>query len=140
MDVSYQLVNEHDQTLSLTLSNRAWYHLLELAEQHGWNPMGTIRPDWLAGLGSAARDGHEFEPYLQGSYTPDFGRQVMLEDALNLADALDQAFLVLEPRPMQYYPGMHQEEWDADGVLPGIGVIVAVIDLCREGTFWIEWC
>jgi hypothetical protein len=88
--LSFQLRNEYDQTLSITLSNRAWYCLLELAEQHGWNPMGTVRPDWLAGLNRAEPAEPESDLFQQGSYTPQVSRQVVLEDALNFADALDR--------------------------------------------------
>lgn len=136
--MSFQLSNEHDQTLSIMLSNRAWYHLLELAEQHGWNPMGTIRPEWLVGFGSAGSGELEMDVFRQGSYTSQASRQVMVEDALNFAEALDRAFLVLEPRPTLLYRGIYQTDWDENGVTPGIGVITAVIELCTQGAFWID--
>lgn len=138
--MSFQLRNEDDHTLTITLSSRAWYRLLELGEQHGWNPLGTVRPEWLAGFNFAMPVEEGTGMFQQGSYTSQASRQVLLEDALNLADALDRAFLVLEPCPTLPYRGIHQTEWDEDGVTPGIGVIAAVIELCNQGAFWIDPC
>jgi hypothetical protein len=64
----------------------------------------------------------------------------MLEDALNLADALELAFLEYEPLNPRKFP-----EISLAGVVnplhelhPSIGVINALVDLCRQGAFWIE--
>jgi hypothetical protein len=61
---------------------------------------------------------------------------VLLEDALNLADALDQAFLEYEPLrlPASYF--LFDNGW-VNG-RPSIGAILEVINFCRSGAFLVE--
>jgi hypothetical protein len=63
---------------------------------------------------------------------------VLFEDALNLADALEQAFLDYEPVrvPASYY--LFEPEDPALRRRPGIGAMAALIDFCRQGSFWLE--
>jgi hypothetical protein len=136
--MAYHLRNEHNPDLSLAINGQTWDALLDLAEEHGWNPLGTMLPEWqvwAVGLGDSDAEG----PCL-GSYTPDCIRLVALEDALNLGEALERAFLAYEPQRVHSY-----SELALIGVAepagprrPSIGAIAAAADFCRQGAFWIE--
>jgi hypothetical protein len=138
--VSYRLTNQKDPAKTLRLSVEAWYGLLELAETHGWNPVGTGLPPWwssengLHGFDLAAQDNWN------GDYITGEGGLVMLEDALNLADALERAFWAFEPQftrlVTELYPDflrLYQGKFQ-----PGIGAIAVAAEFCRSGAFWIE--
>lgn len=134
--MSICLRNQNRAGLTLRLAASAWQAALAIAEQHGWNPAGTQLPDWLAGLGWAAGAGYA-PP--RGGYVPGVGRMVLLDDALNLADALERAFWAHEPRRGAAQPGVFQTEWDnGQGVQAGIGLLLALAEFCRQGPFFIE--
>jgi hypothetical protein len=59
--------------------------LLDLAEDHGWKPIGTFTP--LANLRP--------DPAWSGAYYPAAGQQIMPADATNIADALERALHVI---------------------------------------------
>jgi hypothetical protein len=132
--------NDRRPEKTLSLAHYAWSELLELALDYGWNPMGAVVPGrWQ--LESS------MDSYFPGNHNPeilaDHGengahKQVLFEDALNLADALEQAFLDHEPVrvPASYY--LFEPEDPALRRQPGIGAMAAVIDFCREGSFWLE--
>jgi hypothetical protein len=118
-----------------------------MAEEFGWNPMGTILPGWQAGGMAMSRfeplDAHEWEPpEIRGEYWGNNGdgRLVMFEDALNLADALERATLYYEPEyiPSLYYYTLLGEHSGSNGMQPSLGAIQGVIDLCYQGAFQIE--
>jgi hypothetical protein len=136
--VSYRLRSQRDPALTLTLSSQAWQALLSLAETYGWNPMGTARPAWADELGLLpARV--ELE---RGGYTARMDRLVLLEDALNLADALQRAFLAGQPLPEHPYAIVFRSEWEEgeEETRPGLGALQALTALCSQGAFWIERC
>lgn len=125
-----------DKTLSLTAT--AWSGILELALVYGWNPLGAALP-------GSFHEEISIESYYPVAYWDhsDGGnhrppRLVLLEDALNLADALEQAFLEYEPVrvPASYY--VFEPEDQELRMRPSIGAISAVIDFCRLGSFWVE--
>ena len=140
--------NERHPKMTLNLALYAWSEVLELALDYGWNPMGAVIP------------GHWYQEMSIDSYYPRIGiprtlspeniidqiesaangrnKQVLFEDALNLADALEQAFLEYEPRrvPASYF--LFEPEDPALRLRPGIGAVNAVIDFCRQGSFWLE--
>ena len=66
------------------------------------------------------------------------GSTVLLEDALNLADALDQVFLTYEPERVdwssEYFNGFFNP---APKSHPSIGTIKTLADFCRHGAFKI---
>jgi hypothetical protein len=136
----YQLRNNKNPALTLGLTPSAWHGILELAEDNGWNPMGTIPADTgdagmvLAGLGFHAA--HDWG----GEYWSDYGGLVLFEDALNLADALERAILDYEPRyiPSLHYYTLFGENNGLNGNQPSLGAIQGVIDLCYLGMFKIE--
>jgi hypothetical protein len=138
------LSGEHESLATIQLNTRTWYAVLDLAEQHGWNPMGTVQPEWLAGvadwLGSALPQPVDLTP---DGYTPEVSRMVLLEDALNLADALERAFLAYEPRGHNGFSLVERTEWDdwlGNGTRPAVGVILVLVDFLRAGAFRIERC
>jgi hypothetical protein len=138
--VSYHLHSENNSELTLSLNTHTWYQVLELAEAYAWNPIGTVLPEWLPGLWEDDGNGSHFDEHLPGSYTPDTGRLVLLEDALNLADALERAFLAYEPNPALSGRGIFYTEWDDLSVRnrPAIGVLLILVEFCRLGAFWVR--
>lgn len=138
--MNYRLINQKDSSRILCLTNRTWYAILELAWIYGWNPIGTVLPEAMIGYANYPA-GHEFQDANSfiGGYAEDETRQVMLEDALNLADALDQAFLEYEPEWTWHY---EHEYTPFGGVInrahPSIGAIMETVAFCRTGSFHIE--
>jgi hypothetical protein len=135
--LTFYLRNDQNPALTFGLTTSTWYGILELAEKNGWNPMGTIPSDpeeagmILAGLES---------DYWGGEYWSDNGGLVILEDVLNLADALEQAILNYEPQyiPSLYYYTIFGENNGSNGIQPSLGAIQGVVDLCYLGMFKIE--
>ncbi len=131
-------------SISLSMTQPAWHELLELAEVYGWNPLGSAWP----GLGSLLD--LDADIYRAGSHSP-VGRLawdaelaleacsvITREDALSMREALDQAFLEVEPQrvPASYYlfePDDAHLRWR-----PGVGVLAALADFCRLGSFTVE--
>ena len=138
--MSFRLQNQNDPNRILSVSEEAWYGILDLAEDYGWNPMGTMPEGWLdLDFFSRWDEPDESDPWA-GSYTPNDQRLVVIEDSLNLADALELAFLEYEPERVQSLV-----EISLAGRLirksdprPGIGAIMAVMEFCRYGAFWID--
>jgi hypothetical protein len=137
--VVYRLKNEKDPNNAIHLTSETWYSILDLAEEYGWNPMGAVLPGQF----------QEYEYSSAGSYLgvtlnlywnggSDDGRLVVFEDALNMADALDQAFMEYEPLrvPASYF--IFEPYDQAIPVRPSLGALSAVIEICRTGAFWIE--
>jgi hypothetical protein len=134
------LRNQKNPTQNLMLTSSAWRWILVIAEQSGWNPMGTINQTLLHGLSFGSNDGHPNGEPGNGTYTPTTSRLVMLEDALNLMDALEKAFVAYEPNLDHAYRGIFRTEWDdwREKSRPGAGILLALADFCRFGSFWIE--
>ena len=139
--MSFRLQNQNDQNRVLIFSEEAWYGILDLAQGYGWNPMGTMPADgWLdLDFSMLWEDPDEMDPG-EGSYTPNECRLVVIEDALNLADALELAFLEYEPERIESLV-----EISLAGKLirrsdprPGVGTLMAVLEFCRFGAFWID--
>lgn len=141
MAVRLRNKTEPQQTLSLT--HQAWYSLLDLAEAYGWRPVGTLLPgewDWLElelngfapfGLPVNGNGMHDDEG-------ADESRLVVIEDALSLAEALDQAFMDYEPNrvPTTFY--LFEPEEIVLRNRPTVGTINTTVEFCRQGAFWIE--
>jgi hypothetical protein len=67
----------------MTFTIGGWEKLLQIAEDYGWEPQGTIHPHWAP---------EEVQEERGGYLTSDF-QYVTDEDALNLAMALEQALV-----------------------------------------------
>ena len=141
--MGYRFANQNNPKKTLWLSSSTWFSLLDTAEQHGWNPMGTVYPEWwMVPEGIYPAREYEYFQLLDGSYTGAETRLVMLEDALNLADALERAISAYEPRWTRF------QEWgqvSLSGVFlpvknarPSLGALSYMLDLCRLGAFCIE--
>lgn len=134
-----RLRNDRDPDRMVCVASWTWSSLLDLAEQYGWRPYGAIQAEWLwssAGL----QNQREGQDLFTSSYAYEDGRLVMLEDALNMADALERAFLAYEPERVRSYTDLTLSGAYGHPVngKPGIGVILEVADLCQLGAFWIE--
>lgn len=136
----YHLCNQRDPTLTLTLTHAAWHQMLELALNNGWNPMGTLHPNLLLGLSAQFDEDLFGGEQDDGTYTPQARRLVMLDDALNLMDALERAFLAFEPQRVSAYSQFYRKPQDAlrERARPGIGTLLELAEFCRGGAFWIE--
>ncbi len=136
----YRLRNQKKPNSSLILTRSAWYRFLEMARQAGWNPMGTVHPDGMVGLSSVYDEIYSIGDHDNGTYTPADSRLVMLDDALNLGDALDRAFMTFEPQPVSAYASFYRtagdrmQEWSR----PGIGTLLELVNFCHSGSFLIE--
>jgi hypothetical protein len=147
--VVFRLRNEHDPEHTLSITSDTWFGVLDLAGEYGWNPMGTVIPGQWDDL-EAALAGYFLEkPFYwhhhyygngngKNGHTLEDRRMVAYDDALNLADALDHAFLEYEPLrvPATYYLFEPRERgWT---LRPSIGAIIELVNFCRSGGFWIE--
>lgn len=135
--MAYRLQNQNNPEHTLTLTVDTWFGLLDLAEEQGWYPLGPVVPgQWSDPEDELAGYPLEFHP--NGNGDGEEGRLVILEDALNLADALEQAFLAYEhvfmPASFFYFEPLDP----AVRLRPSIGALAAVIDFCQLGAFWIE--
>ena len=134
-----KLNSQKNPSKVLILTDATWFGLLDLAEEYGWNPFGPVLPgQW-----------HALEPDLGGYDPGDLAsgyampeedahspRLVTLDDALNLADALEKALQHYEPLnvPASFYLFAPKTEDE----LPGLGAISEMLEICRLGAFWIE--
>lgn len=142
MAVKFRLSNDGPSKRTVTISDEAWYSILDLAEFYGWNPMGTVLPEWLHGslpaVGWGWQSPEEWELW-EGSYTDEEKRLVLFEDALNLSDALERAFLDdRQLAPVELEVTQSGRVIPFSRSRPAVGVLVAVIEISREGAFWIE--
>ena len=123
------------------MTTRAWFDIISLAEDHGWNPIGPVNEAWTLGLGGEYQEFslERSDPRLD-SYASGKGSLVLLDDALNLADALELAFFETDPQPsLEYLPVYENGRGQTNGSLhAGIGVIQLVKEFCYQGAFWIE--
>jgi len=97
-----------------------WGRILDLAEQFGWQPVGTgpprgtLKEDW------------------SGSYFSNDGQLFYARDAQKLADALERA---LEEMPTEK---LKKDSSNWVFTQEGKGTIQQFITFCREGSFRID--
>ncbi len=138
--MNYRLKNKHNQTLSLCLTAESWFKILRMADHFGWVPVGNHLFDVHEAPASAGT--HLGVPIRidldEDKLSGGLRKEVVLEDALSLAEALERAFLEYEAirLPIIYY-------LFGDPVLeaklpPSIGVITELIRFCQSGSFWVE--
>jgi hypothetical protein len=122
----------------LNLALSAWWGILELALDYDWHPLGAAVPGIIHG--EVHMESYYPDHALEGWESAHNGhsRLVLLEDALNLADALEQAFRQYEHvrLPASYF--LFEPADSALRLRPGIGALLAVIDFCRSGAFWVQ--
>lgn len=136
----YRLRNERELDSTLSITGETWFSILDLAETYGWNPIGTVVPGQWDDLEMALAGYFLDKPLgLRHKGNGEHSRLVMIEDALNLADALEQAFREYEHIrvPASFFLF---EPVDQNNSMPSIGALTAVIDICRTGAFWVERC
>jgi hypothetical protein len=137
--VALRLRNQTNPRLTLSLTSDAWFGILDLAEAYGWMPMGTVHPGFWVDLDLDLHS-YSLEALALAGFNEAVSerRLVLVEDALNLADALERAFLDYEPArvPSTYY--LFETSDPFRPTRPSIGAILAVQDICQWGAFWIE--
>jgi len=131
--LSFRLSSQNDPAQTIRMNNWTWFGILDLAEKHGWNPHGTATPDRLEYAGYPPAEGGLWF----GAYWEDQPRLVLIEDALNMADALEQAFIRYEPIRLPSLHPFHLASGNGDQP-PGIGVVLMMIRFCQSGAFLIE--
>lgn len=138
--MAYRLTHKNDPACRLTLSHDAWAGLLDLAQAYGWNPYGAR----LSGTGWSALDLDESGGYFPGPAPEplvlgeDDLRLVVIDDALNLAEALERAYHEYEPLrlPADYF---YFETGDLHlRRRPAIGTLHKTWQFCRLGAFYIQ--
>ncbi len=137
--MSYSFTNQKKPARTLALTHATWTGVLHLAETFGWRSFSPVFPGegllhsaWLAGsyLGI---------PLISSEEDAEAARTLMLaEDALGLADAIEQAYESFEPvrLPLAYF--LFADEVLERRLQPGLGVMAELIDFCRLGAFWID--
>ncbi len=131
--MGFRLRNQNDPAQTIRMNNWAWFGILELAEAYGWTPRGTVTPDRLELAGFFQIDGIAWV----GEYWEGQPRLVLIEDALNMADALEEAFIRYEPIRLPSLHPFHLGSRNGNQP-PGIGVILMMIHFCQSGAFLIE--
>jgi hypothetical protein len=134
--MSYLLTNQRDPQQTIRLSNQAWFGILELAEDYGWRPLGTIMPESYGLAGPFSDDPSQW----YGDYWSAGERLVIVDDALNMGDALSKAYVDYEPiRKETLHPFFADSDF---GVInrpqPGIGIVKLLAEFCLYGSFFIE--
>jgi hypothetical protein len=105
-----------------------WPSVLQMAESHGWMPLGTKRPQEPFG-----------DSRWGGSYYTNDGQIVTPEDAAALGDALTRALPDLQQEPTALQGDVVDEDPDEVHAWRGNRQRVAdFIAFCREGGFEIS--
>lgn len=138
--MSFLLCNYNDQTRRIGLSSLTWYGILQMAEENGWNPMGTVSAHPAAITETLPWSFPGLPEEIPGEYWEIEARLVLFEDALNLADALDVALGQYQP---QYLPclsvfALQDNIFNGNESQPSIGALQLVSDFCQLGSFYIE--
>ena len=135
--MAIRLTSQNDPAQTLILTDATWHALLDLAEDYGWNPFGPVLP-WQWDALEIDITGYTPGDPLYG-YPDDNGtgrRLVVLDDALNLADALEEAFLDYEPArvPASFYLFAP----DNESTHLSLGALSETLVICQQGAFWVE--
>ena len=162
--MAVRIRNYKEPHKTLGLSTPTWREILKLALRYGWQPFGSVSPEMPSteiGLSGISLHNWEDEADWQEadavvyhpsvllvSYLPlsledgsaqfEASRLVLLEDALNFADALDKAYQAYEPIrvPVSFY--LFEPDDPALGQRPSLGALSAALEVCRQGSFSIE--
>ena len=137
--MSFLLCNHNDHTRRIGLSNFTWYGILQMAEDNGWIPMGTVNDHQSVISDPAPLVFMELPDWLPGEYWDDETRLVLFEDALNLADALEIALTQYKPQflPCLSVFALQDSLFNGSGSQPSIGALRLIADFCLLGSFSI---
>lgn len=138
--VSFLLCRYNNQTQRIGLSTQTWYGILQMAEENGWIPMGTVNDHEAEIIDPASLAYIELPELLPGEYWAEETRLVLIEDALNLADALDAALHQYRPHflPCLAVYALQDSLLNSNGSQPSIGALQLVADFCAMGSFYIQ--
>jgi len=138
--VSFLLCIQNDQTRRIGLNSQTWYGILQMAEENGWNPMGTVCAYPAAIIDTVPWDFPVLPEEQPGEYWEDETRLVLFEDALNLSDALDKALYQYQPQFLSCLSvyALQDNLLDDTESQPSIGALQLVADFCQLGSFYIE--
>jgi hypothetical protein len=95
-------------------SGASWRMVLEKAENYGWRPAGTLRPE-----GRDAEEERVFSCYYMewdGNYLSNEGQRITVGDAENMAEAL--------------YKSLEEGAWNGDG--KEISKLIALLNTGEE--------
>jgi hypothetical protein len=161
--LAVRIRNQEHPYKTLGLSAPTWREILKLALKNGWQPMGSVSPVapstdlGYPGLNSGnwedeaiwQEDTPVYHPAaMLVSYMPflpedgfshfEAIRLVLLEDALNFADALDKAYQAYEPIRVPTSFFLFEPSDPALGRRPSLGALAAALEVCSQGSFSIE--
>ncbi len=138
--MSFLLCIQNDQTRRIGLNSRTWYGILRMAEENGWNPMGTVSAYPALVIDTVPWDFPVLPEEPPGEYWEDETRLVLFEDALNLSDALDKALYQYQPQFLSCLSvyALQDNLLDGNESQPSIGALQLVVDFCQLGSFYIE--
>ena len=138
--MSFVLRNHNNQTRRIGLSSLTWYGILQMAEDYGWNPMGTVSAYPTAVNDTLPWSFLGLPEEIPGEYWENETRLVLFEDALNLADALEIALNQYKPQflPCLSVFALQDSIYNGSGSQPSIGSLRLVADFCLSGSFYIE--
>jgi CO/xanthine dehydrogenase Mo-binding subunit len=143
--LTLRLRNEKDPVQVLNLTHQTWFGLLDLAEAYGWRPVGPVElPDEDAwdqpGSPPAGYDpaGMRYGYPGNAEWEADPAVLVVWEDALGLADSLEQAFLDYEPLHVPASFFLFAPEDSPLELRPSLGAITETARFCRLGAFYLE--
>lgn len=89
--MSMDFYNTKDREITFSINNRGWRRIYLLGLMFGWVPRGTTAPPGWSGE----------KPWDEQNYTTNDGQVVSAADALELAQAIEQAIPLLKaPEPM----------------------------------------
>ena len=114
------------------LNMSAWGPVLRLANQYGWEPMGTEKPTWDFYEGVCLDDWN-------GTYFSNDGQTVSSVDAQGIADALESALAEMR-KPKNPGEPKSESASERDSVFSGPEgeeLVEVVIDFCKKGAFRI---
>ncbi len=128
--------NDRNPGKVLCLATSAWWEILSTALDYGWNPLGAVPVD--VGMFAIIPPEVSMDSYFPTDHREQADRMVVLEDALNLADALERAFKDYEPlwMPASYFRFEPEDPFLRDR--PAVGTLLAVADFCNLGAFAVR--
>ena len=135
--MAIRLISDRTPDKTLILTDSTWHTLLDLAEDYGWNPFGPVLPWQWDPLELDLTGYPPGDPLFSFPGEDGRGRRlVVLDDAINLADALEEAFLDYEPQrvPASFYLFAPDEE----NTPVSLGALTETLSICQLGAFWIE--